>query len=197
MQYYGAHLERAGGVVETLLPLVSNGWRQAWERLEGAYAGFLSNVSRAWCAVERTDRATTEAGQLAPYFGDEVRCALCQASIQSLAANASAELLEALVIRNIWSFAQGLTYTRQIPNAQEKTKALTALASHLHEGQQPAVWQEALQITQAIEEADTRAQALIALAPVWSLFLCLIFIRCGVIHCINQHNIPALLFYGI
>ena len=81
IQYYGAHLEHSKRSVEYgpegLLSLVSDGWRQAWFRIEGAYSGFLNDVARARIAAERANAVLIQKGQPAFYIGGEVRCALC------------------------------------------------------------------------------------------------------------------------
>jgi hypothetical protein len=161
VQYYGAHLERARCGPEALLALVNDGWRQAWERQEGAYAGFLNDVDRAWRVAERANQLALEAGQLAPYLGDEIRCALCHASINSLAGNIPPALLVALVEKAIWSPVKGLTYARQVPSAEQKAIALTGLAPHLPESLLP----QALAAIQTIEDAQAQIMALTGLTP--------------------------------
>jgi hypothetical protein len=69
VQYYGAHLERADCKVETLLALVSDGWRRGWQALEGTYAGFLNDVERAWRAAEQANGAQIHRGGSAPFLG--------------------------------------------------------------------------------------------------------------------------------
>jgi hypothetical protein len=48
VQYYGAHLEREDAPPDRFDELVCEGWQRAWEVLEGAYDGFLSDLMRAW-----------------------------------------------------------------------------------------------------------------------------------------------------
>jgi hypothetical protein len=160
------HLERAGWTDElrALLreetPAGRNGWYEARERL-GQTADFLSDLDRSWRAAERADAEATASGALAPHLGDQVRCALCQASINSLAANIPPELLAALVENGIWTPAQGLTYARQMPGELSRSKALTALALHL-----PAeLMGEALAAARGIAEGLRRAETLAGLAP--------------------------------
>jgi hypothetical protein len=161
VQHYGAHLERAGCSPEALLALVGDGWRQAWEKLEGAYAGFLNDVSRAWRVAERADLEATVTGHLAPYLGGEVRCALCQASINSLAGNIPPALLLALVEKAIWTPAQGLVYARQAPDPVQRSRALAYLARCLP----GPLLRDALEAAQTIADEYDRARVLARLAP--------------------------------
>ena len=69
IQYYGAHLERAHADAYTLLGLVSDGWRRAWEKLDRANAGFLSDVERARQAAEHEDAAATKRWRPGPLYG--------------------------------------------------------------------------------------------------------------------------------
>ena len=162
MRYYGAHLERSKSGVEALLALVSDGWRRGWEALDvGVYAGFLNDVDRAWCAAERADRASLQAGALAPYIGAEVRCALCQSSINSLTRNIPPALLKELVERGTWTPARGLVYARLMIEAGTCAKSLIALAPHLPADLMP----QALAAAQDIGDEKHRAEVLTGLAP--------------------------------
>ena len=50
--------------MDRLLALVSEGWWRAWEAQEGGYAGFLTDVSRAWRAASAADVAQVKRGGL-------------------------------------------------------------------------------------------------------------------------------------
>jgi hypothetical protein len=151
VQYYSAHLARAGGDPGALLALVSNGWRQAWEELEGSYSGFLNDVTQAWRAAERVNQAAIGAGHPAPYLGSEVRCALCHASINSLVGNIPANLLVTLVDEKKWPPGKGLAYARQMPGSWHKALALAGVARHLPEPLQGNVLREAWETARAMQ----------------------------------------------
>lgn len=127
IQYYGAHLERLNGGPDELLSLVSNGWRQAWEKFEGNYQGFLNDIMRAWKAAEWADRDAAIKDISPIYLGDIIYCALCVASINSLSANIPISLLNELIINEIWSPTQGIAIVRQIPNPARRSKAFLQL----------------------------------------------------------------------
>jgi hypothetical protein len=161
VQYYGAHLERAGCRVEALLVLVSDGWRRGWQAMEGTYAGFLNDVERACRAAERANGAQIQTSGSAPFLGAEVRCALCRASVNSLAQNIRPALLKALVAKGVWTPIQGLTYARQVPEPLQRAEALAGLAPHLPE----PLLRQALEAARAIWDSGHRAEALAVLAP--------------------------------
>jgi hypothetical protein len=65
IQYYGAHLERAGATAKDFYALVTGGWLRAWEALEGTYAGFLNDIERAWRRANPPSLASH--GKTSPY----------------------------------------------------------------------------------------------------------------------------------
>ncbi len=165
VQYYGAHLARAGAGTDALLALVSAGWQQAWEALEGAYAGFLGDAVRAWHAAEQADEAASQARKPAPYLGEEVRCALCHASINSMAKHLPGELLLALVREGLWAPAQGLAYVRQIPDIRQQAQALVDLARLVEAPLQAELSHEALERVLLVNNGVRRAELLARLLP--------------------------------
>jgi F0F1-type ATP synthase delta subunit len=163
VQYYGAHLERAGQSTEVFLSLVSDGWHQAWVALEGSHTGFLNDIGKAWRAAERDDEEAIAGGSVAPYVGSEVRCALCQASINSLAINIPPPLLTALVKHGVWTPVQGLAYARQVPDSKQRVAALAALIPPLLETR--SLLERILETALVIDDDEDRVQLLKELAP--------------------------------
>ena len=157
----GGHLARAGAGPEGWLRLVHGAWAGANEALEGAYSLFLHDVTRAWWACAAADREATARGEPAPYLGGEVRCALVEASLHSLAGNIPPALLAALVEKGVWTPAQGLAYARQVPDPWQRAEALEKLAPHLPEN----LLDQALPAAREIGIESARAEALAALAP--------------------------------
>ncbi len=143
-----------------------NGWYQARERL-GQTAGYLADVHRAWRAAERANLVATAAGDVAPHLGSEVRCALYQTSMNSMAANIPPALLHVLLEFKEWTVAQVLAYARQIPDSHSRMKALGEVATHLQakEPLRTEVLAEALAAARAIESERSRALTLSTLAP--------------------------------
>ena len=88
VQYYGAHLAQAKVPATDFYALVCESWLRAWEWLEGTPAGFLNDVDRAWQKAEAEGPAA---------LGQQIRAALCFASVTSLSANISKDLLVACI----------------------------------------------------------------------------------------------------
>lgn len=164
IQYYGAHLDRAGAHPDALLALVNHDWQRAWEGLEGANAGFLADTERAWHAASQADDAAMQAGRPAPHLGDEVRCALCRASINSLAKHLPSRLLLALIKEGIWTPAQGLAYARQIPDSRQRAQVLVEFACIVEGPLQIRLAQEALEAVQTAGNLVRRAELLARLS---------------------------------
>ncbi|GLV61112.1 hypothetical protein KDH_79290 [Dictyobacter sp. S3.2.2.5] len=165
VQYYGAHLERAQSDAATLLTLVSDGWRRAWEKLDRAQAGFLGDVDRAWRAIEREDRAAAQDGKIAPYIGGEVRSLLCQVSINSMTSGISAKLMLEAVKTGTWTPAQGLACLRLIPDLATRGLELVALAPYVQEPVRTDILHEAFDTVLSIKDEYARFDAIIAMAP--------------------------------
>lgn len=171
VQYYGAHLERAQADAYALLALVSDGWRRAWEKLDRAYAGFLSDVERAWQAAAHEDRAVTNGEKLAPYLGEEVRCLLSQVSINSMTSNISPRLMLEAVKTGVWTPAQGLACIRLISDLAPRARELVGLAPYVQEPLRTDMLQEALDTVATIKDEYARLDALVELAPALSVEL--------------------------
>ncbi len=135
-------------------------WAAARHGAEGSYAGYLADVGLAW---EQADRQFND-GQSGA-LGRQVRYALIESSVHSLAGNIPAELLVQLVIEHLpgWSPAAALAYAFQIPDDlfRSRARALAALAPHLP----PDLLRAALQAAAGIADDGSRAEALAPLAP--------------------------------
>ncbi len=165
VQYYGAHLQRAHADARTLLSLVSDGWRRAWEKLDRANAGFMGDVERAWRAAEREDAATVVAGRQAAYLGEGIRCLLCRVSVNSMASNISPRLMLEAVKTGIWTPAQGLACIRLIADLAPRARELVGLAPYVQEPLRTDILQEALDTVATMKDERARLDALIELAP--------------------------------
>lgn len=157
------HMEQAGQV-EAIHALLreetkdsKNGWFTACERL-GLAAIFLGDARHAWkLANEAQD------------FGLGCRYALVVASMNSLAGKVPAELIAQLVKTGMWTFAQGLAYARQRPEAGQRFDALVKLIDDAPNQQE--ILAEAFEVARQLPETrgfgtrSPRAEAISALAP--------------------------------
>src|SRR5690348_14047954 len=137
-----------------------------------AYAGETAELARL-LALETLERrnawfeATDRTGNVASYRQQVVRrirdaaagadltlrWSTVSASVNSLAANLPAPLLNALVGANVWPAAQALGYARQIPGHAQRMRALVALLPSAPEDERENVLQEAVT---AASHADDR-----------------------------------------
>jgi hypothetical protein len=134
VQYYGAHLERSGADLSALLALVADGWKFAWFAFEGGYTGFLNDVDRAWRAAERDLLGSAGPREHDDAAAAAVLCALCFASVRSLATNVRPGLLAALVDKAIWTPAQALAFVRHAPSREYRQAGLIAILEALPPG---------------------------------------------------------------
>jgi truncated hemoglobin YjbI len=165
LRHLGAHL-LAGGETETLRRLLTleHEGRNLWftvQEGERQSAVFLEDVRRLWAWARTEDARAAAQGNKAPHLGTEIRCALIEASLHSLAGNIPPALLAALVEKGVWTPAQGLAYARQVPDPWQRAEALEKLAPHLPEN----LLAQALAAAREIRDVPVRAWALAALAP--------------------------------
>jgi hypothetical protein len=156
VQFYGAHLARVEAPPEALFPLVSEAWLHAWERVTGGHAGFLADVARAHQAASRKNREHAARGEPLPYLVWEIRCTLCQTSINTLARDIPFELMAALVKAGVWSIAEGIDHTRRLPMLEQRAQALARLLEVLPPERRKEVLVEATHVAAA---ARGRAEA--------------------------------------
>jgi hypothetical protein len=164
---FGKHLARVGAKPADWLRLVHPRWAEASEAVGGSLDFFLEDLERAWQACIAANEQAIKQGELAPYLGSEVRCALLKARLRSRA-YLPPTLLIRLVEAGIWRWEYGLSYARQMPEAADRAEALTKLAVMSPVGA-PAEWKlqvlaEALSAAREIGNPYARAGALAALA---------------------------------
>ncbi len=154
VQYYGAHLAQAKAPATDFYALVCESWLRAWEWLEGTPAGFLNDAERAWQKAEAEGPAA---------LGQQIRAALCFASVTSLSANISKSLLVACVKAGVISPALGLVIARQKSNPKDRAECLAAIAE-FHSSESHAIMSEAFSAARAIPDEESRAEVLGTLA---------------------------------
>ena len=146
------HLAGAGRFDE-LFSLVaeSNHWAEARYAAEESYAGYLADLQQAWRSVEEGARWDV---------GRQVRCALIESSIRSLAGNISPDLLRQLVETGLWSPARALAHISPMPDESQRAQALAEIMPILPAPLKP----EALAAARRIMDEGARADALSGLA---------------------------------
>ncbi|MGF1537211.1 MAG: NB-ARC domain-containing protein, partial [Elainellaceae cyanobacterium] len=130
-----------------------NGWYEACEAIAKP-AGFVNDLGRAWrLAKDQFDTDPTTTLVRLFWYG------LIRTSLNSLANNAPAELVAALVKAKIWQPAQGLAYAQQMQNPWDRSRCIAKLAPHISESLLP----EVLAIANQINEPHDYALAIITL----------------------------------
>jgi hypothetical protein len=159
LRYYATHLQQSHAPAAAFYALVSNGWRLAWEELDISYGGFLGDVERAW-AQARAGYAADQPGK-ALALVQQIKAALCKASIVAMGSNIQPELLAQAVAAGLRTPVQALAITQLAPTPQQQSAMLSALAAHLP----PLLLGEAFTIACSIADESSRAEALRSLAP--------------------------------
>lgn len=142
LQHLGIHLERTGAGVEAFATLASEGWLRAWRSFEAGYTGFLTDIDRLDVAAHAANQQAAARGLPLPWIREPVLCALCHASVNSLADNFSPELLRTLVADAGWRPLQAMAYAQR--KLSERRHALAAVAPFLPESTRAAVVEEVL-----------------------------------------------------
>lgn len=149
-RYLCLHLEGAEQY-DKLAALVA--WSDVWAKArydkEENWSGYLTDLDRVWSFADRKEN-----------IGWQIRCALIESTIHSLAGNIFAELLAQLVETGLWSPARALAHIPQMPDGWRKAEALEKLAPLLpHE-----LLGEALAAARGIQYEYFRANAVSGLA---------------------------------
>lgn len=131
VQYYGAHLSRAGAVPQAFYALLTQPWLKAWQYLEHNYGGFLNDVERAWQQAEMEGQVPIQ-----------ILCALIRASVATLSSNIHPLLLARAIQLDVITPAQALALARQKPEEAHYIRALIELIPYLPESLLPHVLAE-------------------------------------------------------
>jgi hypothetical protein len=160
------HMEQAeqAKAIHALLRLETdkghNAWYEAREAM-GQTAGYLDDVRRAWRLAEK-DFSDHD---LQSTVGLQCRYALISSSFTSLAKDIPGALLVALVESKVWNSTQALAYARQVPEMEQRSRALIGLVPYLPEPLRDDVLAEALATVSEIRRMRKRPSALGKLAP--------------------------------
>jgi hypothetical protein len=161
LQDLAQHLYQADDS-ERLHGLMIEDWMRARSTHDEHYGGFLSDVQLAWSATEQHGVSNPRV------IGWQVRYALLQSSINSLATNILPEVLVAGLRLGRWSASTALIYAQQIAHSVPRLGALTQVATFLHEHHEEElaseVFTEALAGLREIPYPINYVEAVLALA---------------------------------
>ncbi len=191
LQSLPEHLKLAKASPEDFMMMVEDGWRRAWEHLEGGHCGFASAVQAAWNAL-RQDGAD-------PRLSAQWRCALTLSSIKSLGESVPNDLILAAVKTGVITVRQAAYFAQLKEPLDEGVKLLSDLARISHDNPPlakelmfaafaaakvnaaeylhsdtlaelalplpPELLDEVIAAAKGLEDRTQRARAMIALAP--------------------------------
>jgi hypothetical protein len=128
IRFYGAHLDTLQSPPAPFAQLVTRRWYDLCLQATGIASGFLEDVKRAWRSAQRANEAAVREGKPAPFLALEVRCALCQASVQSLSRSLPIDVVIHLVRRGRRTPEQALEEARHLLHPNTRIQGLVALA---------------------------------------------------------------------
>jgi hypothetical protein len=163
------HLEKAQlpAKIHELLATNDDEGRCAWWQARdqrGQAAGFVHDVAQAWRLADAGLSDTGGGAMRSDAIGLQVRYALMESSIASLAGNIPAELLATSLSRGVMVRPQALAYARQNAEPASRAAALTLLIPLLEEKQRKDLSAEVLSASRQTESPTQRVKALSQLA---------------------------------
>ena len=166
LRYYLGHVATARlppeqELHEHYLPLLGNGWYQAWLEEEGAYGGFLADLECIWQTLRTVNAASTASNYL---IAAELRVTLIRFSIRAQTANLSPELIVALVRGGVWTSLRGVGMAAHLADPEKRIKAFIGLAMQISGRLRHQALAQALAAAGTIQDEGARAQALAAVA---------------------------------
>jgi len=169
---YILHLQRANKAIDAFLPLLDHGWQRTRLTVGGGHGHLLNDLHAVWQRLEAINAAAADRHEPLPYLAEEVRCALCEASVRSLTAKPSAVLTARLVETGIWQPTQGVAVLRRLPDDWQRADFMAPLAAALagvsigpRDSDRNRLFGELLDMVQATDGDYRRQQALEELAP--------------------------------
>ncbi len=150
VQFYRKHLEEANEPIQRFLPLLSEGWKRAWDVKGGLDAGFFDDIQAIWDKARVENKRLVMQDEHALYLATEFQCALCLGSRNSLVENVSPTLLAECVEKKILRLEEAtVTLAQYYPPGMEKNRRL----------------REVLMMAQNERDVRVRSEILIKLAP--------------------------------
>ncbi len=120
LRFLRFHFENAKVPAATFMTLVEDGWRRAWEHIEGGPRGFSADVQAAWKAQRRNG--------LIENLGSQWRCALVLSSIKSLGRSMPSELVLSAVRKGAISVRQGQQFAEQMESDESSIETYAHLS---------------------------------------------------------------------
>lgn len=168
MVYFGQHFEEAfhqnwedrETLIQQFLQLVTWEWMQVSFVSTGTYKDFLQDIHRVWTCLQLTNTSLTQSNLNALYLGQEMLCAFCIASINSLVTNIPEKLLVALLHFGYWTENQTIAYIFQQPDIKKRAEALAMVTPYLTEKTKTNGWENIFFASRTLKDSLYRAEVL-------------------------------------
>jgi hypothetical protein len=131
LKHYAQHLACENAAPNRFIELVEDGWRRAWERLEGVDAGFALDVLTARDVLRAYGSDTVRLHESGIGLGGQIRCALSLSSISTTNSTIPSELLALCLRYGVLSEVQALAAVDLNPSATWKAEVFVKLVPYL------------------------------------------------------------------
>ena len=115
--------------------------------------------------MQEENRRAINKGDKAPYIGQEILCALCHASVNSLADNVPDELLVLLLKNKLWPEEHIIAYIKKKRGIIKRSKAFALVSEHLSSESKIKLGLELLASAREKSSLGKRAKVLATTAP--------------------------------
>ena len=128
------HMQQAGDFdkLKKLLRVETSDGRNGWYELRkrgGQTDGFTDDYMRAWQWSFRQDVESAKESEIFPCIAEQVRYALYNSSLMSLATDFPPQIITALIKHQVWTIDKASSYSRQISDADHRVDALMSVAA--------------------------------------------------------------------
>lgn len=153
LQYYTQHLATIRGTIDDYASLLCNGWRLAWEKLEGGYKGYSTDIRSVLIRLGATEQYLPDVTNA---LRIRARAALCLSSVQSVGNNCPIQLIALALDERLLTVRQAIHYVdMQLP--ANRISSFVVIFKHLDEDQAD----EVINAIYKIEDVGNRAGFLV------------------------------------
>lgn len=153
LQYYTQHLATIRGTIDDYASLLNNGWRLAWEKFEGGFRGYSTDIKSVLSRLGATEQYLPDVSNSLRL---RVRAALCLSSVQSIGNNCPIQLLALALDERLLTVRQATHYVdMQLP--ANRISSFVVIFKHLTEDQKD----EVIHAIYKIEDVGNRAGLLV------------------------------------
>lgn len=129
---YGAHLKQTKQPIERWLPLIHHQqWAHAWFTVEDAYGGYCQDIKHVWeqCKISDQQDIKNDGKQL--HLDQQIRCALIETSLHSMAGNVPNELIVTCLKLGVRTSSESISIAKQKSDLGEGAICLALISDYL------------------------------------------------------------------